>query len=583
MSEQRNMILAFAISIAILLGWWLIFPPERPAPTQDQAQTEAGTTPAAPSQLPSVVGGQTAAGASSTLANCGPPTSASPRIAIATPRLTGSISLQGARLDDLVLTDYKQTIDPGSPDVHLLNPNNVPHPYFFETGWVIPEGSGQAISMPTTCSVWQADGETLTPETPVELTWDNGGGLTFSQRIEIDDNYLFTITHSVANNSGGPIILEPYGRVRRLGTPEISDFFILHEGPLGVFEQKEELDYSDLRDEDDGRIVHNSPEGGWIGFSDKYWMVALIPDQSTSFNGVFTHEASGGLDKYQTTFRAPSVAVPDGTTGTNVLRAFAGAKEVHLIASYEEQQKIKLFDKAIDWGWFEFLTRPFFHAIDFFNDLLGNFGLAIIAVTFVVKFIFLPLAWKSYVSMAKMRALQPEIVKIRERAGDDRMKMQQEMMALYKKEKVNPVSGCLPILLQIPVFFALYKVLFVTIEMRHAPFYGWVQDLSAPDPTNIFELFGLIPWDAPDLLHLGIWPLLMGISMFAQQKINPQPPDPMQARIMMMLPIVFTFFLARFPAGLVIYWTFNNILSIAQQWTIMRLTARKAAAAKSGG
>lgn len=585
MSEQRNLIMAIVFSMVILLGWQFMFPPESTPPSDDKAQAESqganGVT--SPSQLPSVVGGQTAPNVvGNQVENCGPPTSVSPRLAIATPRLSGSISLQGARIDDLVLTDYKQTREAGSPDVRLLNPNNLPHPYFFETGWIVPENSGQAIVLPNQCSVWTADGETLSPDTPVELTWENGQGLTFAQRIEVDDNYLFTITNSVINTSAVGIILEPYGRVRRLGTPEISDFFIIHEGPLGVFEKKKELDYSDLRDEDSGEVIENSPGGGWIGFSDKYWMVALIPDQAAPFKGTFTHVASGGLDKYQTTFQAPSLAIPPGATGSSTVSTFAGAKEVHLISDYEETRGIKLFDKAIDWGWFEFLTRPFFHAIDFFNGLIGNFGLAIIAVTFVVKFMFLPLAWKSYVSMAKMRALQPEIVKLRERAGDDRMKMQQDMMALYKKEKVNPVSGCLPILLQIPVFFALYKVLFVTIEMRHAPFYGWIEDLSAQDPTNLFELFGLIPWDTPDLMHLGVWPLLMGISMFAQQKINPQPPDPMQARIMMMLPIVFTFFLARFPAGLVIYWTVNNLLSIAQQATIMRLTAKKTAAAKSG-
>jgi YidC/Oxa1 family membrane protein insertase len=583
MSEHRNLIMAIVLSMVILLGWQYIFPPASPPPSDETVQAQTGNVTPAPSQLPSVVASQTAnAVVGNRVENCGPPTSASPRLAIETGRLTGSISLQGARLDDLVLADYQQTIDEGSPAVRLLNPNDVPHPYFFETGWAIPEGSGQAIALPGVCSVWKASSDRVTSGSPVDLTWDNGQGLTFTQRIEVDENYLFTITHSVTNNSAGAIILEPYGRVRRLGTPEISDFFIIHEGPLGVFEEKKELDYSDLREEDDGIIRETSPGGGWIGFSDKFWMVALIPDQGTPFNGTFSHEASGGLDKYQTAFQAPSIAVPTGSTGSSTVKAFAGAKEVHLISAYEESESILLFDKAIDWGWFEFLTRPFFHAIDFFNGLLGNFGLAIIAVTFVVKFAFLPLAWKSYVSMAKMRALQPEIVKLRERAGDDRMKMQQDMMALYKKEKVNPVSGCLPILLQIPVFFALYKVLFVTIEMRHAPFYGWVHDLSEQDPTNLFELFGLIPWDTPDIMHLGVWPLAMGISMFAQQKINPQPPDPMQARIMMMLPIVFTFFLARFPAGLVIYWTVNNLLSIAQQATIMRLTAKKTAATKSG-
>jgi len=576
MTDQRNMILAIVISLVILLGWQFFFVPDPPAPSQ-QAGTmqQAGVAGQAPAQGVQVPGGQELPALSLPKDRSTAVTEAA-RIRINTPRLHGSIRLTGARIDDLTLADYHQSVDPGSPEIELLNPAGGPSPYFAETGWLV---GGNETAVPGPDTLWSADAETLTVGEPVTLTWDNGQGLRFIREIEIDDNYMFTISHSVENTLDAPVTLYHYGRIIRRGTPEISDFYILHEGPLGVFEDKLELDYSDLRE--DGRIVDRSPGGGWLGVSDKYWMTALVPAQDTSFEGNFTHRLDNGVDRYQVDFLGTPEVVAPGTTLKRTTRLFAGAKEVETIAAYEERLGIRLFDKAIDWGWFEFLTRPFFHAITFFYGLIGNFGLAIIAVTVCVKFIFLPLAWRSYVSMAKMRALQPDIVKIRERAGDDRMKMQQEMMALYKKNKVNPVSGCLPILLQIPVFFALYKVLFVTIEMRHEPFYGWIVDLSAQDPTNLFELFGLVPWDAPDLLHLGIWPILMGISMYAQQKINPQPPDPMQARIMMMLPIVFTFFLARFPAGLVIYWTANNILSIAQQWFIMRRTNVKSASAGS--
>ncbi|WP_417516916.1 membrane protein insertase YidC [Minwuia sp.] len=581
MPEQRNLLLAILISVAILFGSQYFFGPDPdPTPPQQEAQNQqpGANGPVVPSTgvpTPSTTGLPSL----NTPQDRAAVLDSSDRIAIRTSRMTGSIRLQGARFDDITLTDYHQTVDPASPPVELFNPANAPTPYFAEVGWLI---GGQGITAPGPDTVWQADGDTLSEDTPVTLTWDNGEGLTFTQRFEVDENFMFSITHSVRNARGEPVTVYPYGRVRRLGTPEISDFFILHEGPLGVFEKKMELDYSDLRDEADGVIEESSPGGGWIGISDKYWMAALIPEQQPGFKGGFRHWAERGVDKYQVDFVADGLVVQPGASESSKTLLFAGAKEVDLISGYEEFLGIKLFDKAIDWGWFEFLTRPFFHAIDFFYSLLGNFGLAIIAVTFVVKFLFLPLAWKSYVSMAKMRSLQPEMVKLRERYPDDKMKLQQEMMALYKKNKVNPVSGCLPILLQIPVFFALYKVLFVTIEMRHAPFYGWINDLSAPDPTNLFELFGLIPWDTPELLHLGVWPILMGLSMFAQQKINPQPPDPMQARIMMMLPIVFTFFLARFPAGLVIYWTVNNLLSIAQQYFIMRRTNAKLTTAKTG-
>ena len=583
MSEQKNLIMAIVLSVVILLGWQLFFMPDPPPPSAQNQQTQ-GQTPGGDASLPQgtaqIPGGSTLP-ALTVPQSRGQLLTTAKRIEIKTPRLSGSLRLKGARMDDLTLHDYRQELDPESPEVVLLNPTGSQGAFFIGLGW----GGLPGVNVPGPDTDWKTADAVLTHDEPVTLTWDNGQGLRFIRQISVDENYMFTVTQTVENRSETAASLQAWGRVVRHGTPEISDFFILHEGPLGTFNEdgedftKKELDYSDLRD--DGKVDVRST-GGWIGFSDKYWMATLIPEQTTSFAGTFKHWVEQGVDKYQSDFIADGVVIPAGGALNRVDRFFAGAKEVKLIAQYEEEQQIPLFDKAIDWGWFEFLTRPFFHAIDFFNSLLGNFGLAIICVTFVVKFIFLPLAWRSYVSMSKMKALQPEMMKLRERYPDDKMKLQQEMMALYKKNKVNPVSGCVPILLQIPVFFALYKVLFVTIEMRHAPFYGWIQDLSAPDPTNIFELFGLIPWDTPDLLHLGIWPLLMGGSMWLLQKMNPTPPDPMQARIMMMLPIVFTFFLARFPAGLVIYWTANNLLSILQQYAIKRRMAnRKKQPAKS--
>ncbi|PJK31368.1 membrane protein insertase YidC [Minwuia thermotolerans] len=586
MSEQRNLILAIVISMLILLGSQYFFSSEVPRPdggeTEQQttgdsvtpqpgARTPEGAPAPGGSDLPRVAPQQSRAAALADAA----------RIRIDTPRVDGSIRVRGARIDDLRLKNYHKTVDPASPEIELLNPRNAPRPYYVEFGWVAAAGGD--VALPDQDTVWQADGDVLTPGSPITLTWSNDAGLTFERRIEVDENYLFTVSQTVRNTGGQAVTLYPYGLISRHGTPETEDFYILHEGPLGVFgEELTELDYEDLQDEPSGVIKRNST-GGWLGITDKYWLTALVPDQKAAFEGAFRHRVDQGIDKYQADYLAAPVTIAPGGKATMTDRLFAGAKEVDVIDAYEERYRIQLFDRTIDWGWFYFLTKPIFYAIDFFYNLLGNFGLAIIALTFCIKFLFLPLAWKSYVSMSKMKALQPEMVKLRERHGDDKVRMQQEMMALYKKEKVNPVSGCLPILLQIPVFFALYKVLFVTIEMRHAPFYGWIEDLSARDPTNAFELFGLISWGAPEFLHLGVWPLLMGISMYAQQKINPQPPDPMQARIMMMLPIIFTFFLASFPAGLVIYWTVNNCLSIAQQWFIMRrVNNRRAAAAKPG-
>jgi YidC/Oxa1 family membrane protein insertase len=405
-------------------------------------------------------------------------------------------------------------------------------------------------------------------EEGVTLTWDNGEGLRFERRIAFDDAYMLTITQRIANDGEDPVSLFPYGLVSRWGTPSTLGYYILHEGPIGVLGGTlEEIDYDDLQE--DGNVELPS-RGGWLGITDKYWLTALVPDQASELTGTFRDNVVDGQNRYQVDYLRTARAVPAGGSIETTDRLFAGAKEVSQLDRYSEEYGIPLFDRAVDFGWFYFLTKPMFHVLHFFYKWTGNYGLAILLLTLRVKFLFFPLANKSYRAMSKMKKLQPEMMRLREQYGDDKMRMNQELMALYKKEKANPMSGCLPIVVQIPVFFALYKVLFVSIEMRHAPFFGWIHDLSAPDPTTIFNLFGLIPWDPPSFLMIGVWPLLMGATMFLQQKLNPQPADPMQARIMMMLPAMFIFLFATFPAGLVIYWTWNNILSIAQQWTIMK-------------
>ena len=488
------------------------------------------------------------------------------RVPIRSNRLRGSISLAGGRLDDLGLADYHETLAPDSPEIILLTPLGTHDAYFAQFGWTPAAGEDTAVPAPDT--VWTADGKKLTPDTPVTLSWDNGQGLRFSKRIEMDADFMFTITQRVENKSNLPVTLHPYGLIRRQGTPEITGFYILHEGPYGVFDGTLlEVDYDDLKDEG---LIKMTGTGGWIGITDKYWLTALVPDQKARSDSRFTHRADDGKDRYQVDYLGSKTVV--AAWGMSEVRSnfFAGAKEVGLLDSYMESLGVQRFDLAIDWGWLYFLTKPIFHGLVLINDYVGNFGLAILVLTVGIKLAFFPLANKSYRSMSKMKKLQPEMLKLRERFGEDKARLNQEMMALYKREKTNPASGCLPIVIQIPVFFALYKVLFVTIEMRHTPFYGWIQDLSAPDPYSVFNLFGLIPFDLPDFLMIGAWPLFMGITMFLQQKLNPQPPDPVQAKIFMFLPIMFTFLLARFPAGLVIYWAWNNLLSIIQQWVIMR-------------
>jgi len=490
----------------------------------------------------------------------------SPRITIKAPSVTGSIALKGARIDDVVLSNYRETLDPASPPIHLFEPTALRKPYYAEFGWVTAPNT--PVKLPTADTVWIADKTLLEPGTPVTLRWDNGEGLTFERRIALDEEYLFTVTQTVRNASKAAVTLYPYGLLSRGGTPSILGFYILHEGPLGVFDETlKEIDYSDLQEDGDIKVAS---QGGWIGLTDKYWLAALIPGKDGRWDYNFRHTIRNQDDRYQVDFLGQPETVAAGALATAESRLFAGAKLVSLLDRYADEYGITNFDLAIDFGWFYFLTKPFFFILNYFNSVLGNFGLAILALTVVIKLLFFPLANKSYRSMAKLKTLTPKMKEMREKYGDDRQRLNEEMMAMYKREKVNPAAGCLPILIQIPVFFSLYKVLFVNIEMRHAPFYGWVKDLSAPDPTTLFNLFGLIPWTPPELLMIGAWPVIMGITMFLQQKLNPQPADPVQAKVFMFLPLLFTVLLSQFAAGLVIYWTWNNLLSILQQWVIMK-------------
>jgi len=576
MTDHKNLILAVAISMLILFGsqaainYFFPKPPVSPSATSEQqAKTATPDVVAAP-EVPAVPGGGGATAVPGGAVAPVPPTrgdvlARGPRVRIDTPRIHGSIALVGGRIDDVTLAQFRETLDPNSPEIVLFAPLGSKDAYFAESGWV-PVGSGVAVPSPET--VWTADTDVLTPQQPVTLTWDNGSGLIFRRTISVDEYYMFTIRQAVENRGSETVSLAPYSLIARFGEPPVSGFFILFEGPLGVFNGTlEEVSYKDLREK--GTISHQTT-GGWIGITDKYWMSTIIPDQQVPIDARFIHKRPNNVDQYQTDFVGAPLTVAPGETVEAGSKLFAGAKIVTLIDRYAAEYGIKRFDLAIDWGWFYFLTRPMFYALNHINGWVGNFGVAILLLTVAIKLIFFPLANKSYRSMAKMRNLQPEVAKLRERFGDDRVRLNQEMMALYKREKVNPAAGCLPIVIQIPVFFSLYKVLFVTIEMRHAPFFGWIRDLSAPDPTTLFNLFGLIPWDPPQFLMIGAWPLIMGATMFLQQRLNPQPPDPIQAKVFMALPVVFTFMLAHFPAGLVIYWSWNNALSILQQWVIMR-------------
>ena len=481
-------------------------------------------------------------------------------------RIKGSISLIGARFDDVILKDYKDTIKPESKQVTLLSPNNTLNPYFVELGWMSQEN----INLPNKNSEWQLiEGKELGPESHIIIKWVSPKGIEFFRKIEIDRDYLITVEQKVTNGSNKDISLTQYGRINRTGTPKTSGFYILHEGPIAVLNERLiEIDYDDIIEEGSKSVIS---KGGWVGITDKYWLAALIPDQRSRIEGGFKAVLKN-VERYQAQYTSNEIVLEKGETASVKSNVFIGAKEVDLLDKYSNQLSIEMFDRAVDFGWFYVITKPLFLLLHKLSDLLGNVGLSILALTVLIRILLFPLANKSFKSMSKMKILTPKMTEIRERYKTDKLKMQQEIMALYKSEKVNPLSGCLPILIQIPIFFALYKVLFVTLETRHAPFYGWVKDLSAPDPTTIFNLFGLFNFMPPSFLMIGAWPLLMALTMYLQQKLNPAPPDPLQAKIMSFLPLMFLFLFATFPAGLVIYWTWNNILSIGQQWIIMKKT-----------
>ncbi|UUP18484.1 membrane protein insertase YidC [Nitratireductor thuwali] len=584
MDNNRNFLITIALSILILTVWQVFYMNPRIEEQRQAAQVEAQQTgerasPAAgngaqPADIPSAGGAMTGdAAIPGQGAPAGAPTdrasalAGTDRIRIDTPRLAGSINLTGARIDDLLLKNYRVTVDKDSPNVTLLNPAPLPNGYYVEVGFVGGETTGD---VPGPDTVWSApENAVLTPDSPVTLTYENDRGLTFRRTIAIDEDYLFTVSDTVENAGGAPVELRTYGRTTRFGEPETSGIYILHEGLIGVTGEEglQEISYSEAKE--DGRIVPGMSSNGWLGITDKYWAVAMVPRAGKDFQPRFAY-FDDQRSRYQADFLTQPLSVaPGGSTTVDTL-VFAGAKEVGVINAYEAAEGIRQFELMIDWGWFYFITKPMFYLIDWCYKLLGNFGLAILATTVIVKLFFFPLANKSYKSMANMKKVQPAMMEIREKYADDKMKQQQAMMELYKKEKINPIAGCWPILIQIPVFFALYKVLYVTIEMRHAPFFGWIQDLSAPDPTSIFNLFGLLPYDVPAFLMVGIWPLIMGVTMFLQMRMNPTPPDPTQAMIFNWMPVVFTFMLATFPAGLVIYWAWNNLLSIIQQGVIMK-------------
>lgn len=486
------------------------------------------------------------------------------RLDINTDLLIGSVNLRGARIDDLRLKKYRVENEENSPLITLLSPRSSNNPYFVEFGYLPSKTAG---NMPGADTLWNTSASSLGKDGVVTLDWTNDKGIRFERDIALDDKYMFTITDRIANTSTNALDVTPYGRIARFGEPDTQGIFVLHEGLIGHFGEDElnEIDYDDLRDTKE--ISSARTPNGWLGITDKYWATALIPN--TSFKPRFFYDDKG-VELFQTDFVGESTTIAAGGSSKVSNKLFAGAKVTEIIDGYQEDLKIHNFDLMIDWGWFYFITKPLFWLIHWLHGLVGNFGLAILGATVIIKAIFLPLANMSYASMAKMKKVQPEMTEMRERYGDDKMKQQQEMMAIYKREKINPAAGCLPMLVQIPVFFALYKVLFVTIEMRHAPFFGWVQDLAAPDPTSIFNLFGILPFEVGGLLLVGIWPIIMGITMFLQFQMNPAPPDPTQAMIFKWMPLVFTFMLASFPAGLVIYWAWNNTLSLIQQGIIMK-------------
>jgi YidC/Oxa1 family membrane protein insertase len=607
MTDNRNTILAVILSGLVLIGWQYFFniPQMEKQRAAERAQSElvkpaqqAGTA-AAPTTAPQTGAAPNAPAANQPAAATPVVTreaavAAGPRIKIDTPRVSGSIALKGARIDDISLVQFRDTVDPQSPAIVLFSPSGTASPYYAEFLWI--PASGSTAKIPGSDTVWQQEGSnSLTPTTPVILKYDNGDGLTIRRTIAVDDRYLFTVRDEVSNVGNVPVTLYPYALISRGGTPPVSGYAILHEGFIGYLGEQglQEHTYKNI---DDSKIQMDSSgargiafprvTNAWLGITDKYWAAALLPDTNATLETA-RFSTGGAVKRYQADYMLGPQTIAIGGSGGANARLFAGAKEASVVGinfpfaglgGYNKELGLNHFDLLIDWGHFYFITKPMFLALDWFYHLVGNFGVAILLVTVLVKLLFFPLANKSYASMAKMKSVQPQLAALKERYPDDKVKQQQEMMEIYKKEKINPIAGCLPVALQIPVFFSLYKVLFITIEMRHAPFYGWIKDLSAPDPTNLFNLFGLIPFDPVAVLGphigaylvLGIWPIIMGITMWFQMKLNPTPPDPTQKMIFDWMPLIFTFMLAGFPAGLVIYWAWNNLLSVLQQSFIMR-------------
>jgi YidC/Oxa1 family membrane protein insertase len=569
--QNKNLILATALSFIVILTWFVLFPPPEvaeQAPTTEITTTD-GTTLGVDAQIPEQVGEVAVLAplsAEDVIADA-------PRLVIDSESLTGSLSLTGGRIDDLSLKGYRETLKPDADLVRLLSPIGTDSPYYALHGWVAAVGA-TADQVPGASTQWQIEsGETLSPGSDVTLVWGNGAGLTFRKTFAVDEEFLFTVTQTVENTTGAEIALRPYGLVARHGEPDQIGFFIQHEGVVRMSDgSMEEINYDDMPDltTEESRI--EVTENGWIGFSDQYWMTALIPTPGRDFRST----AKFANDIYQIETVYPMITVAPGATASADTQFFAGAQEWEVIRSYQNDLGIDRFLDSIDWGWFFFLTKPIFAMLHWLNGLIGNMGWSIICLTFVIKALLLPLAYKSYVSMAKMRELQPEMAKLKEAAGDDREKLQKGMMSLYKENKVNPASGCLPILMQIPIFFSLYKVIFVTIELRHAPWIGWVNDLSAPDTSTLYNLFGLLPWGAPEpdsilaLAFIGVMPIVLGISMWLQQKLNPAPTDATQKMIFAWMPWVFMFMLGGFASGLVLYWIANNSITFMQQYAIMR-------------
>jgi YidC/Oxa1 family membrane protein insertase len=587
MENNKNTYLAIGLSILVIVAWQYLYVSPRVESQKRAAQIEAQRQVEQISNNPEI---KTEKGVPTTLSKSGLPTDVnvpgslqsqisgklerddaiarSKRINLETDSLIGSINLTGARVDDLRLKKYRETIEPNSPLIELFSPKGTKRAYFAEFGFA---GQKEVGGVPGPDTVWKSEGRSQIGNGDASvLSWTNSKGVVFRRKIEVDDNYMFTFTDSVTNNSEDPITISPWGRIAQFYEPESRRIYVLHEGLIGFLGEEEglqEYGYDDIRDEK--QVKFKKVKEGWLGITDKYWAAALIPtgEFTTTFS---SHGDEGKSDHYQTDFVGNSLTIKPGSSESVKHLLFAGAKETNVINDYAEQLNLFKFDFMIDWGWFAIITKPLFTVLDYLNKLVGNFGIAILITTILVKTLFFPLANLSYASMAKMKKVQPEMTKIRERFADDKPAQQKEMMALYKKEKINPAAGCWPMLIQIPVFFALYKVIYITIELRHAPFFGWIKDLSAPDPTSMFNLFGLIPIDLPSILMVGIWPLLMGITMFLQMRMNPAPPDATQAMIFNWMPIVFTFMLASFPVGLVIYWAWNNTLTILQQGFIMR-------------